>query len=140
MFISGLVAGLPGCVLARLGILVLYLQNIPAIIGLWPIEGFPLLTHHFWSLAVEEQFYLFWPFLLVRARTLAQARLLCGSVFVLSALFRFASWGFAANGLSYAPTLPSHAGELAAGAFLAMCLREPALWQRLTAFAPSSCA
>ncbi len=37
----------------------LYLQNIPQLWGRFAMEG-PILGH-FWSLAVEEQFYLIWP-------------------------------------------------------------------------------
>jgi peptidoglycan/LPS O-acetylase OafA/YrhL len=136
VFISGLVAGLRGGNLAHVGVLALYLQNIPSLVSRWPMDAFPLPTFHFWSLAVEEQFYLLWPFLLVRARTLHQARMLCSSVFLLSALFRFATWAFLVNGLSYSPTLPSHAGDLALGALLAMSYRDPVLWQRVARLAP----
>jgi peptidoglycan/LPS O-acetylase OafA/YrhL len=81
----------------------------------------PLL--HFWSLAVEEQFYLFWPPLLVlltrrprqyRRLVLATVVLVGGLGFVLAAWMtpRAPSWAFF--------LLPTRMGELLAGALLAI--------------------
>ena len=82
---------------------------------------------HFWSLAVEEQFYLFWPLLLlVGARLLSLARL--GLLLALVALGSFglslvwtdteAPWAFF--------SLPTRAWELAVGALIAVgALRLP---------------
>ena len=74
---------------------------------------------HFWSLAVEEQFYLFWPLLLliffrIHGRRGVQVGVL--SIAVLSFLFslylteRFPVWSFY--------ILPTRAWEMAAGALL----------------------
>jgi peptidoglycan/LPS O-acetylase OafA/YrhL len=38
-----------------------YLQNFPMALNYSPLQG----PNHFWSLAVEEQFYLVWPFLIL---------------------------------------------------------------------------
>jgi peptidoglycan/LPS O-acetylase OafA/YrhL len=123
--------------LSHLWIFALYLQNIPQL-SLWTVDtGSPLVLSHFWSLAVEEQFYLLWPFLLMRARTLSQARRLCVAVFLLSVLFRVVLWGTLTPPFDYAESLPARAGELAAGAYLAMCFRDPAIWRRVQAFAPT---
>lgn len=131
---------------SRIWIYLLYLQNIP--LPLHPASlGSPLKVDHFWSLAVEEQFYLVWPFLLGRIRTLKAARLITLAIFVLSAAFRIAAWflipATGPGGASlhrvfygaYGFTL-CRAGELAAGAYLAMCYRDPAVWKRIKAIAP----
>jgi peptidoglycan/LPS O-acetylase OafA/YrhL len=131
---------------SRIWVYALYLQNIP--LPLHPVSlGSPLKVDHFWSLAVEEQFYLVWPFLLGRIRTLERARMLTLAVFVLSAVFRIVAWFFipatGPGGASlhrafhgaYGFTL-CRAGELAAGAYLAMCYRDPELWKRIKAIAP----
>jgi peptidoglycan/LPS O-acetylase OafA/YrhL len=100
-----------------------YLQNIPGVIdkgaGLRPLQ-----LSHFWSLAVEEQFYLIWPLLLRRLRTTAQVKYLCLGVFVASALFRYAIWTFDPQPLAFGGFLFSRAGELALGGYLAMSFRD----------------
>ncbi len=81
----------------------------------------PLL--HYWSLAVEEQFYLFWPFLVLLTVRLLSRRWL-GLVVGLVAV---ASFGIAlvltdiAQPVSFF-SLPSRAWELAIGALLAIWL------------------
>ena len=79
----------------------------------------PLL--HYWSLAVEEQFYLFWPlFILVGVRLLTLRRL--GWAIALVAILSFATAVVltdVAAPLSFF-SLPSRAWELAIGALLAI--------------------
>ncbi len=64
-----------------------YLQN-----WLYSLEGWPKnhLLHHFWSLAVEEQFYLFFP-LCVYAFRKKTLLLFCGIMIVSSIVLRY--WG-----------------------------------------------
>ncbi|HEU4643633.1 MAG TPA: acyltransferase [Gemmatimonadaceae bacterium] len=85
----------------------------------------------FWSLAVEEQFYLLWPtlVLLLSRRKLA---LLCAAIIVGAPLFRF--WlraHHAADVTAYALT-PARLDALAVGSLLAVVLRDPGLarWGR----------
>jgi len=79
-------------------------------------EEKPLL--HLWSIAVEEQFYLFFPLILVLAARLRRTRVVVGAIFVLS--FAFATWS-----VTHAPSaafylLPSRSWELMLGALLAL--------------------
>ena len=74
---------------------------------------------HFWSLAVEEQFYLFWPFFILLMFRLGKRRavffgivatLVCSFLFSLYLTERSPIWAFY--------ILPTRAWELAAGALL----------------------
>lgn len=99
----------------------LFLQNIPgrcqeAITN----TASPLPLLHFWSLAVEEQFYLIWPLLLVRQRDERGAQRLFAATFFLSFVFRCVVWRFAAEPETWNPFLLSRVGEMAAGAWLAV--------------------
>jgi peptidoglycan/LPS O-acetylase OafA/YrhL len=101
-----------------------YLQNIP-----------PLAIHlrqlphvwidHFWSLAVEEQFYIIWPFLLfaVHKRDRKYALGLCASGWILSLAFRIAAIAFHFPIGWAMGFLVSRSGELCAGGFLAIAIR-----------------
>ena len=82
-----------------------------------PSETMPFL--HFWSLAVEEQFYLFYPFLLYglsKARRISTLKCLC--------LLAFASFILSVLSVQFKPTagfylLPFRAWELLIGGILA---------------------
>jgi peptidoglycan/LPS O-acetylase OafA/YrhL len=90
---------------------------------------------HFWSLAVEEQFYLVWPFVIfvIPRRYLTR---LCFACIAGSFLFRVGVfvWGFPTT---YAYVLtPARAEDLAMGA-LAACFFRDALWlERIRRAAP----
>jgi peptidoglycan/LPS O-acetylase OafA/YrhL len=74
----------------------------------------PLL--HLWSLAVEEQFYLLWPLLLMRFRSIARAVML---VMAGSLALWLAYWWFDQGDFAHY-MLPTRAWQLLAGALLAL--------------------
>jgi len=83
----------------------------------------PWIFGHLWSLSIEEQFYLLWPFAVKKWRRHATAILLC--VFLATPVFRAALYAFKVqNGL--VGSLPVFADELAVGCLLAIfALRLP---------------
>lgn len=97
----------------------LYLQNFPMSLGLRDLRG----PSHFWSLAVEEQFYLVWPFLILfwPRRWLAHA--MWGTI-ALSIVLRILLM-HSAIGLFYLTF--TRLDGLAAGGLLALCCRHGGL-------------
>lgn len=90
-----------------------------------PAETQPLL--HTWSLAVEEQFYLFYPLLLVAFRPLGKR-----AMFTLLALLALASFALSVWGMTQSPTLtffllPTRMWELLVGALVAF-IPAPQRW------------
>ncbi|HKO92243.1 MAG TPA: acyltransferase, partial [Polyangiaceae bacterium] len=89
-----------------------------------------------WSLATEEQFYAWWPPLLRRCRSAAQAVLSLSSILVLGQLCLY---GPVAAGLAehetLARVLTSVAPALSLGALLALGLDDPRSFARLWALA-----
>lgn len=110
-----------------------YLQNwMFAFRGHWPDVNY---LNHFWSLAVEEQFYLVWPFVVgwASSRTLAR---ICWAAVVGALLLRIGLWtqGYPSVAL-YVPTL-TRVDSLCLGALFAMGLRSPVWYPRLCRWAP----
>lgn len=111
----------------------LYASNIGmAIKGGWLAGPTWVGLGHFWSLAVEEQFYLVWP-LLVYLVPVKRLKQVCVVLVITSPLFLaglyYVMWGDAA----YASTL-GRLGELAAGGWLAIIWREPGAWPKFKKF------
>ncbi|TMI72346.1 MAG: acyltransferase [Bacteroidetes bacterium] len=74
----------------------LHLNNWLSIIHIRPADS--MLLNHFWSLSVEEQFYLLWPFFILainNTRVLAQIAVL---ILVTCFLCRYSSWLMFGNG------------------------------------------
>jgi peptidoglycan/LPS O-acetylase OafA/YrhL len=84
---------------------------------------------HFWSLAVEEQFYLLWPFavLLLDGRRLAQ---LCIGLVIAALAYRIAAVLVEGDRYAAYVLLPGQVDALAGGALLACAARIPAGYAR----------
>jgi peptidoglycan/LPS O-acetylase OafA/YrhL len=98
-----------------------YLSNVRIALTGWDAITPPL--RHFWSLAIEEQFYILWPWIVFAA---SRRRLLyiCAFMYLGAAAIRI---GLCAQGrwlAAYALT-PTRMDALAVGAFLALLMREP---------------
>jgi peptidoglycan/LPS O-acetylase OafA/YrhL len=101
-------------------------------------HGFPNLGH-FWSLAIEEHFYLVWPFI-IRSCSRQVSMKICAALIIVAALFRF-GWIASGQPAGFVWVLdPSHFDGLALGSLIALAargpgglsaLRRPALWAAL---------
>jgi peptidoglycan/LPS O-acetylase OafA/YrhL len=94
--------------------------------------GTPSVLQHYWSLSVEEQFYLVWPWLLIGvlflatrlARGAAPARRAIAmlAIVLVGASFGYAIWQTATNPTGAYFSTFTRAWELGVGALLAACL------------------
>lgn len=100
---------------------------IPNILIVFKIPNATLATSHFWSLAIEEQFYMVWPFV-VLFTPIEVLKRVCYGLFLSAFAFRvtcFAmDWGH-----SPAYVLPiARLDALVAGSFVAIALRDIESW------------
>ena len=97
--------------------------------GLYPHDG-SVLTDQLWSLAVEEQFYLIWPILMIWAMRRGGNRLAaltCMALIAVSPLFRVGitmlHWHVFAHRQGF--ILPGRMDSLFAGCLAALCINMP---------------
>lgn len=95
----------------------LYLQNYHIAFSL--NDNAPGMVGHTWSLAVEEQFYLLWPFVVFALNRRALAWV-CGACIVVAPLARWAILDRTGNIFMANLSLPSCIDMLASGALLAV--------------------
>ncbi|HEX4156334.1 MAG TPA: acyltransferase [Acidobacteriaceae bacterium] len=130
VLVAAALAGTFSIALSRIWSPLLFLQDIPGrAAACINYDGSPLQLSHFWSLAVEEQFYIVWPFLLLLPKTKRAALSLCTVIFVLSELLLLSHW--TRLGIEqHLPLVFTRAAEMAAGAWLAIAYRTR-LWNHL---------
>ncbi|HEX6901604.1 MAG TPA: acyltransferase [Thermoanaerobaculia bacterium] len=97
-----------------------YLLNFRIAARGWPDPG---ALGHFWSLAVEEQFYLLWPLAVFRLRRRPLMAVCAGAAAVSVATRLVLHW--MGNGPAAFVLTPARLDALAAGAFLALAVRGP---------------
>jgi peptidoglycan/LPS O-acetylase OafA/YrhL len=91
----------------------------------------PWVTSHFWSLAVEEQFYLVWPFLILLVPR-SRLRTVVIAITVSSPLFRLIGLWAGVNETALYVATPASLDALGMGSLLALCADQPAAWRRMT--------
>lgn len=111
--------------------------------GLIGFNVIPRPLQHFWSLAIEEQFYMVWPLLVL---TLARRRLMavCGGLMALALTLRIALYWIHLPIAAYTWTC-CRADSLAVGAIVALAARDTEDWKVLLKWArrlalPALCA
>ncbi len=102
--------------------------------GANPFAGDWVEMLHFWSLSVEEQFYLAWPVIVLLASR-KQLRLICGAMFVGAWALRIHFSGQGNLAAPYFFTL-CRVDDLAVGAFIAAAARDRGGLEKLRACAP----
>lgn len=106
-----------------------YLSNIKIAVDYWP--EFPGIGH-FWSLAVEEQFYLIWPLVvwtISRRRLMSLCGMLIGAALVLRCCLAWAD----VHPVAAYVLMPTRADSLMVGSLIALACRDSTHAARLAA-------
>jgi peptidoglycan/LPS O-acetylase OafA/YrhL len=113
-------------------------ETLPNQVWLWtflsnwtaPYGGTVTGFSHFWSLAVEEQFYLLWPFVVARCRPAALLKV-CAAIVLAALATRFLMLRAHASDDALYMVTPARMDALALGSAAAALLRIPAALARL---------
>ena len=103
----------------------LYLTNVWVARGGW--VGVPHLLQHLWSVAVEEQFYLFWPFVVAFVEP-KRLRAVCGAGIVVAIALRVLSVLLSPGSTAPYVLAPMRMDALLVGAWLALGPPPSRLW------------
>lgn len=110
----------------------LYGTNILiALHGTWSVAPG---TAHFWSLAVEEQFYILWP-AVIWCTPGRRVKRLCIALILGAPLLRLFLWSRGANPIANYVLMPTRVDALAIGALIAASLRDPTSRESLVRWA-----
>jgi len=130
----GVAGGVEAFSLANLWPYFFYLQNIVTSFDLFPMGG----PGHFWSLAVEEHFYLFWPLIIY---LLPRKKIAHSCLFLIGLAFVVRLWMDACHLPSFGFTL-CRVDSLAMGALLYLVYSSsvwPSVCQNVPRLAPALC-
>jgi peptidoglycan/LPS O-acetylase OafA/YrhL len=120
---------------SHLAWLFLYATNIfTALRGFSPIAA----IGHFWSLALEEQFYLVWPAVILFLPRAALMRL-CTAIMFLAPLTRWVLWHFHAEPVAAYTFTLCRMDSLALGGLIALSTRDTASFRRIHGLLRSAC-
>ena len=97
----------------------LHLQNWLSIIHRPP--GDSMVLNHFWSLSVEEQFYLFWPFVILAIKDTRRLAQIAFAILITCILCRFSSWlSFGNNFTAFYFQYMTHVDGICIGTLIAL--------------------
>lgn len=111
-----------------------YLSNLQILFPAWPR---PEPLSHFWSLAVEEQFYLFWPAVVLLTSRKGLVRT-CIAFMIISVALRIVLQTTNINPTAGYRITPARLDTLGTGALLAVLVRNPIWWSRIRRLAPKA--
>ncbi len=111
-----------------------YLSNLQILFPAWPR---PEPLSHFWSLAVEEQFYVFWPAVVLLMSRKGVIRT-CVAFMIISVALRIWLHTTDINPTAGYRITPARLDTLGTGALLAILARDPVWWARIRPIAPKA--
>jgi peptidoglycan/LPS O-acetylase OafA/YrhL len=111
-----------------------YVSNLQILFPAWPR---PEPLSHFWSLAVEEQFYLFWPAVVLVTSRKGLIRT-CVAFMIISVALRIWLQTTSINPTAGYRITPARLDTLGTGALLALLARDPLWWPRIRQLAPKA--